>query len=174
MEVTILKKIVSLILVLVFAVAMIGCGSKGNKPAGGTSAMEALPKDASPAQTVVADFTDKVNSGEYDSAEALAEALSEASYLPFGGAFMVVEEGYLNGFNDEIKGFSEGAMFGPVIGSIPFVAYVFKTDDAAALMKDLEGAADLRWNICTQADEMKSENTGDYVCFVMAPAAFEE
>ena len=90
---------------------------------------------------------------------------------------MPVEEGFLTGFdNVEIKGFKEGAMFAPMIGTIPFVGYVFTMDDAAAaieLSTLLEENANPRWNICTEADEMFTTVSGNKVFFVMSPSSFE-
>ncbi len=110
-------KMLTIILTVSLACACTGCG---NKQAGssGQSAMDQLPKDATPAQTVTADFTDKMNSDTYSTMENLAADLVAADYLPFEGATMQVEEGWLNGFTDEITGFKEGWMFGPVIGAI--------------------------------------------------------
>lgn len=85
---------------------------------------------------------------------------------------MVVEpikEGYLNGFDADITGFSEGTMFVPMINTIPFVGYVFKTDDADTLADTLYNHAKLDWNICTEADELIVNSNGDYVFCVMAP-----
>ena len=174
-----MKKILAFVMVMAMALSVAACGGKSdNGTSGGSnqSAMEALPEDATPAQTVVADFTDRVNAGTA-SAEDLANGLVVADYIEFAGATMPVEPGYLNGFSSEITGFKEGYMFGPAIGSIPFIGYVFVLDDASKaddFVKTLEGAADLRWNICTQADEMQSAVAGDKVCFVMSPLSFEE
>lgn len=176
-----LCKLFAMCLTLVMAFSLIACSDTGNSgtATGGTqtgaSAVEALPEDASPAMHVIADFTDKEKSGNYESVEALAAALLEDDALPFEGAYMQVEEGWLNGFTEEITGFTEAYMFGPAIGSIPFIGYVFVVDDGAeAFAKNLENLADLRWNICTQADEMLCHVEGTKVCFVMAPASFEE
>ncbi len=171
-----MKKICALILTFSLAACAVGCGSK-SAGSSGQSAMDALPKDASPAQTVTADFTDKMNSGDFTSTEDLAVALAEADYLPFDGATMQVEEGWLNGFSDEITGFKDGYMFGPVIGSSPFIGYVLVVEDGGKtedLIKTLESSADLRWNVCTQAEDMQSAAVKDTVCFVMSPASFEE
>lgn len=78
-------------------------------------------------------------------------------------------EGFLMGFSADIKGFSSGVKLAPMIGSIPFVAYVFETDDTAALMETLKTNADPRWNICTEARETVSEVSGNYVFFAMLP-----
>lgn len=124
-----------------------------------------------PAQALVAQFN-TISSDK--SCMEIAEALSENKCVDFMPAVMEVEEGWLNGITDEINGFSEGALFAPMIGSIPFISYVFKTDNTKALEEQLKNKADLRWNICTQADEMLSAVKGDKVFFVMAPLSFEE
>ncbi len=171
-----MKKVVSIVLAMMLVCALAGCGAKGETPSGGQSAMESLPSDATPAQIVIADFTDKVNSGEYENLEDLAAALVEGEHIPFAGASMPVEPGFLNGFTEEIDGFKEGVMFGPSIGSIPFIGYVFELEDSVKaddFIANLKEKADLRWNICTQADEMQAGSAGSKVCFVMSPAEFE-
>jgi len=68
-------------------------------------------------------------------------------------------------------------MFAPMMGTIPFVGYVFTLDEGAdveAFMKMLEDNANLRWNVCTEAEEMTVENEGNVVFFLMSPKAFEE
>ena len=91
---------------------------------------------------------------------------------------MAVEPGFLTGFdNTEIKGFKEGAMFAPMIGTIPFVGYVFTLDDstnASDFISTLKSAANLRWNICTSADEMVTGSAGNKVFFVMCPKSFDQ
>lgn len=163
-----MKKYIALLLILVTVLSFAACGKKESAPAD-----ETLAPDATIAQTLLYDFKHTSAS----SMEELANKLLENKVLDFAGAVMPVEEGYLNGFSDEIHGFTEGAMFAPMIGAIPFVGYVFKTaNDAAAadLVKSLTAAHDLRWNICTQADEMICEAKGDTVFFVMSPTSFEE
>ena len=125
--------------------------------------------------TLLADFKAKAASGM--SAEGIANALLENPAIKFMGGAMPVEEGFLSGFdNTEIKGFKSGATFMPMIGSIPFVGYVFELENAAdapAFIKLLEGCANLRWNICVTADEMVSGSVGNKVFFVMAPTSFD-
>lgn len=126
--------------------------------------------------TLLADFKSKAK----DSASALsiAEALMANKVIAFGGGAMPVEEGFLTGFdNTEIKGFKEGAMFAPMIGTIPFVGYVFTLADgtnAADFIATLKSSANLRWNICTSAEEMVAGNVGNKVFFVMCPESFDE
>ena len=112
------------------------------------------------------------------SAQEMADAILANPMIQFGGATMEVEPGLLTGFgNAEITGFSNGVMFAPMIGSIPFVGYVFTLEDgvdAAAFMQTLTDNADSRWNICVEADETVVENADNMVFFVMCPSQFEE
>lgn len=128
------------------------------------------------AKTLAAEF--KALAVTETDAQAIADKLAASSAVSaIGPATMPVEEGFLTGFdNAEIKGFEEGVMFAPMIGTIPFVGYVFTLADGAdadAFVKTLEDNANLRWNICTQADEMVSAVEGNIVFFVMAPASLE-
>lgn len=123
-------------------------------------------------ESLRAKFTELMESGETYSMESLAQTLVESDAIEFSGASMEVTEGYLAGFSEEISGFSEGYMFGPVIGSIPFVGYVFYIEDSAevdSFVETLEANADLRWNICTEAAEMVTASYGNTVFFVMCP-----
>lgn len=67
------------------------------------------------------------------------------SGLPIDGEVTPVEPGLLMGFgNDEITGFAEGVMFAPVIGTIPFVGYLFRLDagtDGDAFVQTLKDQA---------------------------------
>ena len=97
--------------------------------------------------------------------------------IPFIAGSTEVEPGLLNGFYDaEISGFQSGGMFGPMMGSIAFVGYVFDLADDAdveAFKKNLTDNANLRWQICVTADEMLCESNGDKVFFIMCPTSLE-
>ena len=88
-----------------------------------------------------------------------------------------IEEGFLSGFdNTEIKGFSKGIMFGPMMGTIPFVGYVFELADGAdvdAFVSTLKTNANPRWNICTEAEQTIVEKSGNKVFFLMCPKSLE-
>lgn len=157
------KKLLAMLLLVAVATTMFACGGKNN----------AKDEPKTPATILQAQFL--ATAEKADSLENLANDLVNNDAIEFGPAVMVVEEGYLNGFNDEITGFSEGVMFGPMIGSIPFVGYVFTVDgDVDGFKKQLEEKHDLRWNICTEADEMVCDSVGNKVFFVMAPEKFED
>lgn len=127
------------------------------------------------ANTLMSDFKSIAKS---KNAESIANQLIANKIIPFMPAVMPVEEGWLNGFGDaEITGFKEGAMFGPMIGSIPFIGYVFELKDETDVnqfISTLKSNADLRWNICTEADEMVVCSVDKKVFFVMCPKYFEE
>ncbi len=122
-----------------------------------------------------ADFINKAPS--HSSALSLAEALVSNSSIQFAGMATEVTEGYLTGFNDkEIKGFSQGAMFAPMIGTIPFVGYVFILEneaDVSSFTAELTRNANLRWNLCTEAEEMITASSKNKVFFVMCPKSME-
>ena len=129
-------------------------------------------------QVLKDDFLAQVDANADATAQEIADALIANPIIPFAGATMPVEEGLLNGFgNTEVTGFSEGVMFAPMIGSIPFVGYVFTIEegaDAETFMQSLKDSADLNWNICTAADEMTVEQSGNKVFFLMSPLNFSE
>lgn len=108
----------------------------------------------------------------------VAERMNSNAIIPFAPAAEPIQPGLLNGFgNTEITGFSDGACFGPIIGTIPFIGYVFTLDsgtDGAAFCQTLKNAANLRWNVCTEADEMVVAQAGDKVFFLMCPSQFED
>lgn len=173
-----MKKILAILLALVLVASFAACSKNSNNetPSDAPSTEDNTPVDTnSPAQMIFADFKAKV--ADEKDVLALAQAVIENENIPFMGGAIEVEEGYLNGFSNEIKGFAKGAQFGPAIGTIPFVGYIFELAedaDVEAFKAMLKENADLRWNICTQADEMLCENEGNLVFFIMAPATFED
>ena len=138
-------------------------------------AVEEKPQDATLGQTLLSAFKTQANSGK--DALAIAEALVTNPAIKFSGGAMSVEEGLLSGFdNAEITGFKSGAMFAPMIGSIAFVGYVFELPegaDTAAFISNLKKNANLRWNICVEAEEMVTGSAGNKVFFVMCPTSLE-
>ena len=108
------------------------------------------------------------------SISAIADACLANDVILFSGASVPVEAGYLAGFDEEISGFTSAVMFSPMIGTIPFVGYVFESDDANALAENLKKTANLRWNICTEAEQMICEVSGNKVFFLMCPKTLTE
>lgn len=125
-----------------------------------------------------ADFIKIVAEDSSLSTDEIAAKLVDNPVLTVMAGTMPIEEGLLNGFgNAEIKGFDQGTQFAPMIGTIPFVGYIFHVDDDTDVdefISVLKANGDKAWNICTRADELVVENVDQTVFFVMCPAHFEE
>lgn len=176
-----MKKIISLILVFVMLLSLAACGSKQEAE---TPAVPEEPAETeAPVQSeepggertmglVLRDEFRNLVSGGMSSPQEIADGLLSNSIIEFSGASAPMEEGYLAGFSAEIHGFEEAVMFGPAIGSIPFVGYIFSLADAAeaeGFTENLLANADPRWNICVEADETVADYEGNLVFFVMCP-----
>ncbi len=110
--------------------------------------------------------------------QAHADALMQNPAILFGPMVMAVEPGLLTGFdNAEITGFKEAVVFSPMIGSIPFVGYIFELEEGAdgeTFRQMLADNANPRWNVCTEAEETVIEQVGNKVFFLMCPKTIEE
>ena len=104
--------------------------------------------------------------------------LVESTGVPLEIMTMDVEPGLLTGFgNTEITGFEKAVQFGPMIGTIPFVGFIFDLEDGtdvAEFTQLLNDNADLRWNICTAAEEITVVHQDNVVLFMMHPVTFGE
>ena len=177
-----MKKLFSILIAATLLLSLCACGSRApaatEPPVHETPTPSAPPTETpageSKGQALLKDFTDRVNAEPALGAEELAKALLENPVIEFTGDALPVEPGLLTGFgNTEITGFAQGAMFAPMIGTIPFVGYVFVLEegaDAETFVQTLKDNADPRWNICTEADETIAEHVGNTVFFVMCPA----
>lgn len=185
-----MKKVLSILLASALLLSFASCGSKEtedtdasvNEPA----VEETTPTEETEAEAPAGDtlahqlygvFTEKLTASPEATAYELAEAVITNERILFMGGAVEVEEGFLSGFdNVEVTGFESAAMFCPMIGSIPFVGYVFDLADGAdvdAFKTILTENANLRWNICVTADEMLCESNGDKVFFIMCPTSLE-
>ena len=160
-----MKRILALILTVIMMLSMAACGSSGTEEA---------KEPETVGEFLAADFKDNPDG----TAQEVVDRLIQNEVLPFDAVTMPVEPGLLMGFdNAEITGFSEGVTFAPMMGTIPFVGYVFALEDGVdvdAFTQNLKDNANLRWNICTEAEEMTVEVQGNTVLFVMSPMNFEE
>ena len=174
-----MKKIIALVLTLVMVLAFAACGETADQ--NGT----ATPTAEAPNPTEETKFPETVGEKIYadfkadhsGSAQEIADRLLKNEIIQFMSGAMPVEEGLLSGFdNYEVKGFKEGVMFGPMMGSIAFVGYIFVLEDGAdveTFKTNLKDNANLRWQICVQAEELIVENEGNIVFFLMCPKSFE-
>lgn len=107
--------------------------------------------------------------------ENVANKISESDIIvPQTQTFNVEDGDYLSGFATEIKGYKKVVGITPMISTIPFIAYIFEVDKPEEFVKTLEENAQLNWNICVEADEMKTSIVDNYVFFIMSPKSFEE
>lgn len=189
-----MKKKTALCMTMMLMICLIGCGGKQeeipNSQEQTQSTLEVTEDSntqestqtqsstgATIGETLKNDFVSRITETPDMEPQAMAEAILENQILSFSGTTMEVEEGLLTGFSSEITGFEKGVMFAPMIGSIPFVGYIFTVtdgEDAEAFAALLKEKADPRWNICTQADETVVEVSGNMVFFLMCPREFEE
>ena len=95
----------------------------------------------------------------------------------FMSGSMPIEAGLLSGFdNYEVNGFKSGAMFGPMMGSIAYIGYVFELEDGAdvnAFIADLTANANPRWQICVMADQTVAGAVNNKVFFLMCPETYD-
>lgn len=154
-----MKKLLVSLLCGLLVLSMFGCGKKEEPTADtyGTTLEAQFEAEAKSSSDVL----------------AIADKLAANEVLDFGCGAMEVEPGFLNGFDGEVTGFEKGAVVLPMIGTIPFVAYVFEAKDANALLDALKTQANPRWNICTEAAETVYTTSGNLVFFTMCPSPEE-
>ena len=155
-----MKKILICLLTLL---VLVGCGQKDDNI---TSNVERPSSDTLGGKLANAFLDEAANS---DDPVTIAEAIAGKNYTEYNLVVAEVEPGWLNGFSNDITEFTSGVCFQPMIGTIPFVAYMLKTDNVDALTKQLEDNHDMRWNICTEAEEKVCYTSGSLVFFAMVP-----
>lgn len=122
-------------------------------------------------------FLETMTANPETSAIDVANKLSTNPVISFMAGASEMEPGYLAGFSEEIKEFEKAAMYGPMIGSIAFVGYIFELADGAdvnAFIENLKSKSDPRWNICVEADYTQVGAYGNTVYFLMYPAEMDE
>lgn len=177
-----MKKVIAIVLALVVVIGLVACATTGNNETTGsnetTSVEETTAANASSVAATFAAAFKAEAAKEGATANAIATALSQNPIVPFMPMVVDTEAGFLAGFdNVEIKDFKAAATFGPAIGSIAFISYVFELEadaDKDAFVKTLKDNANLRWNICVAAEEVLVETEGNFVFFIMAPLSFEQ
>lgn len=188
----IMKKLMITFLAISICFSFTACGSKSTKSNVNTesssftetdfsadSQESSLPADSSEngetvGQTLLKAFQEEMKQTDTaPTAAELAQTLISNPIIEFFGESGTIEEGLLTGFgNTEITGFQEGAIFAPSISTIPFIGYIFVLDENAdvdVFTSTLKENANLRWNICTEAEELIVESVDHTVFFLMSP-----
>ena len=189
-----MKKLFALLLALAMVLSMVACGEDAttNPSTEGTNPSVEGTNPTTPAGN--GDVTPDVDANTLGgklwaafeaaqaatpsaSAEEIAGILAANENIQFMCMPMAIEPGYLSGFdNFEVTGFQQGALFMPMMGSIPFVGYIFdlaEGADVAAFVKALEENCNPRWNICVTAEQTVIGSKGNRVFFLMCPEALE-
>ena len=163
------KRIIALLLASIMVLSMVACG---------TTKEDDKKEEVKKPETVGEILLNEFKANPEGTAQEIAERIIGNEIIPFMGGANPIEPGFLAGFdNVEITEFKEGCMFGPMMGTIPFVGYIFVLEDGAdvdAFVTTLKDNANLRWNICTEAEELTVESEGNTVFFLMSPKKFEE
>ena len=169
-----MKKVIAIVLALVVVIGLVACAAGNNEET--TTLEETTAADMTVAATFAAAFkAEAVKEGS--TTNAIATALSTNELVAFMPMVQDMEAGYFAGFTADITGFKAATAFMPMIGTIPFVSYVFELEadaDKDAFVANLNDTADLRWNICTAAEEIVVETEGNFVFVIMAPLSFEQ
>lgn len=182
-----MKKLFTILLAAAMLFALGACGSDAAvDPTGESAAQTPVPEQTMEPEAEVSDAGKTVASQLTEAFVAEMErtdsnvdevvwALMEHEAVGTSMDSMDVTDTMLNGFSEEIPEYISGRMIAPIIGSIPFVSYIFEVDDGQAeeFADALRDKAMLNWNICTVADEMQTAVYGNYVYFVMAPFSFD-
>ncbi|MBQ7320637.1 MAG: hypothetical protein IJW99_00930 [Clostridia bacterium] len=113
-------------------------------------------------------------------AEEMANKMLASGVIPqeimMGAMALEANQEFFSGFgNYKITGYESGAIFMPMIGTTPIMGYIFELPEGAdvdAFIKNLSENADLRWNVCTSADQMTVGAYETTVFFLMCPNSF--
>ena len=171
-----MKKVIAIVLALVVVIGLVACATVGGNNDETTTLEETTAGAATVANTFAEAFKAEA-AKEGATTNVIATALSANELVAFMPMVQDMEAGYLAGFDADITGFKACTAFMPMIGTIPFVSYVFELEadaDKDAFITTLKDNANLRWNICTAAEEMVVETEGNFVYFIMAPLSFEQ
>ena len=196
-----MKKILAAILISIMALGLIGCGKKeqtkvedetqkNEQTTEAVTEADTKEDEATEAEDEEKEDNENNDSGKDLRGEELANKLasifeeeiakgtdietianSMVSIPQFMCGVTEVEEGFLSGFSEDVKGFKKGYSVGPMIGTIAFATYIFETDDASALEETLKSLANPRWNICTQATEPLIKVHENTVFVTMCPVS---
>ena len=113
-------------------------------------------------------------------AEEMANQMIDAGVIPqeisMGAMALEANQEFFTGFdNYTITGYESGAIFMPMIGTTPIMGYIFELPEGAdvdAFIKNLSDNANLRWNVCTSADQLTVGAYETTVFFLMCPNSF--
>lgn len=195
-----MKKLIAFLLAAMMLLSLAACGNTNNGSQSGTNAESSSSvsgevssnvsgessntegenngtTEGTLGETLKQAFLDAIAANPEATTAELAETVVGNPAIQFGPVTMDMEPGFLPGFNVDITGFETCTTFAPMIGSIPFVGYVFslaEDADVEAFKQTLLDNCNPEWNICTAAEETVVESVDNTVFFLMCPASMEE
>lgn len=175
-----MKKIFAVILAILVLVSCFACTKTNDDNTGDDAIIAPAVADGTAGSALWSAFTEKCAAEPDASTEDIAKAVIANCGARFSPVVVPLEDGqeYFTGFdNTQITGYESGTAFMPMIGSIPFVGYVFRLADGAdvqAFIDTLVSSANPSWNICVTADQTVAGAVGNTVLFVMTPRSFEK
>ncbi len=165
------KRLIATLSTMLIMAMVLGCAGCGNKASEGTLTESGIPDGMDKfSAKLVNEFAKEAAEGK--TPMEIAESLGDENFCGYACAVSEFEEGYLNGFGEEITGFKSCAGFMPWIGSVPFIGYIFELEageDAEEFAENLKSVADPRWNICTTAKEPVTYVYDNLVFLTMVP-----
>lgn len=172
---------VAVALLAVFGVVARGCTQAPAEPTGpnNTGVIKPEVEENTLGAIQWAAFQQAITTNQDATAEELASTLAESTADLFSGTASPIEKDaeYFAGFdNYRITGYRAAAVYMPMIGSIPFVGYVFELEDGvdpAAFLKNLTDNCNPKWNICVEADQVVAGAIGNRAFFLMCPKTME-
>lgn len=139
---------------------------------------EAMPEQVDYNQQLLDRFETYMSEEADTDALSIAEHICAIDNFPLDLSAAAVEPGWLAGL-EEFTDFADGAQFAPMIGSIPFVGYVFMLDadvNADDVVETIKAQANLAWNVCTEADVLLQTTYKDRgrnaLLVIMAPETY--
>ena len=128
-----MKKFLVTLLTTVLVASMVACGGKNDvtTETTNTPAEEEIVSDGTLGQDLLVVFAEHLKANPEATTQELADAVITNEKILFAGGSMPVEPGFLMGFSADITGFEEAVCFMPMIGTIPFMGYVFTLADGA-------------------------------------------
>lgn len=196
------RKLIALLMCLTVSLGLVACGTKTEEPIAEdvvvfepdvdiTIENEAgqiqedsesnninMSADTTVQSRLVTGFVSRINQ-PFDNLEQVAVDVCSIAETPFEVATMPVpaDAEYFAGFGETtITGYKDCVQFGPMIGTIPFIGYIFELEDESEIMplrQLLESNYDLRWNICTAAETITFANVDNYLLVAMHTMMFD-
>ena len=169
-----LTVLLALLAALTLALALTGCGGETTptEPEAVVFMEPEMEADAF-SETAGGMLMDILRDGAEGTPLDNAQRMTIQAGLPFQCVAVEIQPGLLTGFgNNEITGFTQGAMFGPTMSPVPFIGYIFALEegaDADAFCLTLMEASDLSWNVCITAEQKVASvsEDGSTVYFLM-------